>query len=414
MMDFIVTPEIVTPTPEIHANISLPHFEPLASESHTATQSQCLKPYAAYDIGSGGTKYTGAIVNVCDLTIEQVFSQGSIPVAYRQDLLESTNNEFSDLIQEMGLNALSKAKGQIELDFHTKVATNYENKGIAIDKDIQHYGVATAAFREAKNGDAVAAQFEMKLDMSINIISQEEEGILGYYSALTKIDQSLDAKKPVVWDIGGGSLQITYKDGSGQFHVLQEDLASQTFQTLVTEQLFGKGPSESPNPMNQADVQGAIELAKQNLEFHSGTLEIVAKQIEMGAPILAIGTVHNNSILPACKIAGIHPNEGFYTKEDVYHAISFLTGKTDDEIMHLVSIPKKDFAKNQVTNLILVYAVMDMMGIDKVSTIQCNNGEGLMLQKAVTNGVQPAVRTNEMNSTSLFSPIDFHTEFHIL
>ncbi|MGD9593022.1 MAG: hypothetical protein AB7V32_10920, partial [Candidatus Berkiella sp.] len=63
-------------------------------------------PCAAYDIGSGATKFMGAMVDVNTHHIAQVFYSGSIPVAYRQDLIDSGSNDFSDLIQDMGLNAL--------------------------------------------------------------------------------------------------------------------------------------------------------------------------------------------------------------------------------------------------------------------------------------------------------------------
>jgi len=336
---------------------------------------QHIMPCAAYDIGSGATKFMGALVNVQSLTIEQIFSQGAYTVPYRENLYQSNNNTFSDLIQEMGLNALYDAHHQIEQD--------YANAQLQAYGDIQHFAVATAAFRAADNGELVAEYFSDKLDMPVRIISQEEEGKLAYYSALSQPHP--ESSLPIVWDIGGGSMQLTYKDPSDHFHVMQGEVASQTFQALVSEQVLGfEDGSLSPNPMKESDVAAAIALAKQAFQFDPATVDIIKNQIAQQTPVLAVGTVHNFSIQPLCTLAGIDAGKDHYSKNDLLLAINLLTDKTDQQIMQLNHLPKIDLAKNQLTNLILVYAMMDLMGIEQVQTIKSSNVEGLLLMNAPT------------------------------
>lgn len=332
-------------------------------------------PCAAYDIGSGATKFMGALVNTETLSIEHIFSQGSFNVAYREDLHQSSDNTFSDLIQEMGLQALTQAHLQIEQD--------YSNSSFQGYGDIQHFAVATAAFRAADNGLEVASYFSDELNMPINIISQEEEGKLAYYSAISQHNTIDNSALPVVWDIGGGSMQLTFKDNSDYFHIMGGEIASQTFQALVTEKVLNQTDgSVSPNPMNENHVNAAIELAKGYLQFDANATAIIKQQIAQGTPIFAVGSVHNFSITPLCQLAGIESDKDHFTQSDLLLAIKLLTDKTDSQIIELNPLLNPTLAKSQQTNLILVYAMMDLMGIDSVRTIKSSNVEGLLLMKA--------------------------------
>ncbi len=330
---------------------------------------------AAYDIGSGATKFMGALVNVDNMSIEQIFSQGSFNISYREDLHQSANNQFSDLIQEMGLQALTQAHLQIEQDYANTQLTGYG--------DIQHFAVATAAFRAADNGELVAEYFTNELNIPIRIISQEEEGKLAYYSAISQQPTESTEMLPIVWDIGGGSMQLTFKDASDHFHIMGGEIASQTFQALVSQDILGlQDGSLSPNPMNAENVAAAITLAKSHLQFDATSTAIIQQQIQNDTSVFAVGSVHNFVITPLCKLAGLESDDNHYTKADLSLAIKFLTDKTDEQIMQLNHLPKLELAKNQLTNLILVYAMMDLMGIESVQTIKSSNVEGVLVMNA--------------------------------
>lgn len=395
-MEFIAPEAVETHT--FAANVAMPNTIQFNVTPELATfvtpvtdPGKTLVPCAAYDIGSGGTKFMGAMVNVTDMTIEEIFSKGQFSVPYREDLYKSENNEFSDLIQDLGLNALQTAKLQIEQDYSNSTFQEYG--------EIQHFAIATAAFREAKNGELVATYFEEKLDIPVNIISQEEEGKLAYYSVFTQMEDDI-TEAPIVWDIGGGSMQLTFKDQTDYFHVMQGKLASQTFQSLVCDQVLHIEATATPNPMNAEQVQAAIDLAKQHLIFDPTTSDIIKQQIANQAPVMAVGSVHNFVIQPLCNLAGIHPNGSDYTKEDLHQAILLLTDKNDQEMMKLAALSNPELVKNQLTNLILVYAMMDIMGIDKVHTVKSSNVEGLLIKNATVNKktIENPIHLEEMTS----------------
>ncbi len=348
-----------------------------ASDVYTQIQpAKELIPCAAYDIGSGATKFMGALVDAHTHHIEQIFYNDIIPVAYRQDLINSGTNEFSDLIQDMGLTALFDAKSKIE--------NAYVQHGLQDYGDIQHFAVATAAFREASNGQLVAEQFSQMLDFKIDIISQEDEGKLAYHGAVAQVETS-DENPPIVWDIGGGSMQLTYKDVGDYFHVMQGKLASATFLNLVNEQLPHQ-ENGSLYPMNEVNVQAAIDLAKQHLVFDQTTTDIIKQQIVNDSPILAVGSVHNFIIKPLCDLVGT-PDKDSYSRQDLFQAIELLTDKSSDQIMNITQELNPEFVKSKLTNLILVYAMMEKMDIPAIQVVGVSNVEGLLAQKAKPNKV---------------------------
>ncbi|MBS0290753.1 MAG: hypothetical protein JSS07_12050 [Proteobacteria bacterium] len=335
----------------------------------TIPYRQCLVTRAAYDIGSNSTKTMAAIVNVCDLSLHQVFVDSAYPVFYRQDLYQSANNEFSTRIQEKGLYALKKAKTNVE-QFYDTLLSHQHGK-------IQHCAVATAAFRKAQNGEYVVKNMRTTLDIPIKIISQEEEGKLAYYSAMTQLQHQDVALSPIIWDIGGGSMQLTFKEEDQDFKVLGSDLASQTFHALILSEFKKKN---TPHPMDEAQVKAAIKLAKQHFKVDNELLIMIQQKIAKGHPIVALGAVHNQVVQPFCHEINRAESLSIYHKTDLYKAIQWLTNKTDDEIQALLPGAATTFVKNQLTNLILVYAIMDVLGIDKVHTLQASNVQGLLIK----------------------------------
>ncbi len=331
-------------------------------------KKQCIVHRAAYDIGSNATKTMAAKVNVCDMTLDAVFIDKAYPILYRQDLFGSEVGEFSDEIKSKGLQILQSAKTNIE--------GSYQNRAI-VSAEFQHCGIATAAFRKANNGGSYVQELSAKLDIPIKIISQEEEGKLAYYSALSQLDQVDKQNTPIVWDIGGGSMQLTFKNETNDFYVMGGEIASQTFQELVRKAL--KKQSDSLHPMSEGQVNAAIALAKKHLVFDESTYNIIQEKIQQGTPIVAVGSVHNHVIQPLCNIA-THSEASFYTIDDLKQAIALLTNKTDKDILELMSSPDEQLVSNQLTNLILVYALMDKMHINKVQTVQASNVQGLLLR----------------------------------
>jgi exopolyphosphatase / guanosine-5'-triphosphate,3'-diphosphate pyrophosphatase len=74
--------------------------------------------------------------------------------------------------------------------------------------------VATAAIREASNGGAVAQAVEQASGVSVDILSDEEEGRLSFIGATKTLGHPVDGLVGVV-DVGGGSTEVILGSVSG-------------------------------------------------------------------------------------------------------------------------------------------------------------------------------------------------------
>ena len=68
--------------------------------------------------------------------------------------------------------------------------------------------VATAAMRDASNGPLFVARLRRELGISIEIISGAEEARYGFAGAM----RGLDVSSGLLFDVGGGSMQVTRFD----------------------------------------------------------------------------------------------------------------------------------------------------------------------------------------------------------
>ncbi len=322
-------------------------------------ENNCLEVRAAYDIGSGATKTVEALVNICDNKIVEVLDQKDYPILYRKDLEFSQNGAFSERIKADGIASLRNAKKKYS-------------------KAKQHCAVATAAFRSAKDGQHFASQIHDNLGLPVEVLSQLEEGVIAYYGALSQgISQQ---PSPIVWDIGGGSMQLTFQDSNGNFQMQGNEIASQPFLSLVLKEISNKATIDSsPNPINSYQIRSAIQLAKKHLMMEKPKSEAIQNKLAQGSPVVGVGSIHNLVIQHMCNLVTQQDGHSC-TKQELYKVITFCAGKTDEELLPLMKTQNREFVKSYVTNMILVYAQMDLLGIDKIQTSPTNNVEGLLLK----------------------------------
>ncbi len=329
-----------------------------------------LTAKVTYDIGSGTTKIMGALWNNQSDKIEAVFAEYQFPMGYSYDLAKSSDNQFSDLIMEMGLNQLK--------EYQTKVHEDLAN--LNLDLKPKEYGIATAAFRNADNGQTFCDKLSQTLDIDLKVITQDEEGELGYLGAIVvkKAENPVDFhfNMPVVWDIGGGSLQVTHQDVDGALNILKGNLGSGSFQGLLESQLHQDFVLSSDQ-----NLEKAIHIAKENIKLDQNLGLNFKNIIQEHKQVLGIGSVHNLSIQKIINKVNQYENH-YYTKEDVRLAAQKLGGFTDEALKEFTGITDDKLLKCQVSNLVLVYAIMDELQIEKVEVVKANNNQGLMKKGA--------------------------------
>ncbi|HRO68574.1 MAG TPA: hypothetical protein PL182_13465, partial [Pseudobdellovibrionaceae bacterium] len=216
----------------------------IAGCTHSSKKSDCLERHGALDIGSGSTKAVAAVVDVCEKKIERVLYDEQTSLAFSEAAERNKNKEIPDAF-------LRDAVGKIRP--LTEKLKSLDLKTVS--------GVATSAFRTAKNGSGIVSALSRELGLPIEVISQEAEARLGYWSAVAKRP---DAERDgiVVWDIGGGSMQMIAIEG-GRTHIFEGDMAAVTFKNEVLRQVLHEDPRRvaSPNPLG-ANWEKALALAK--------------------------------------------------------------------------------------------------------------------------------------------------------
>jgi exopolyphosphatase/guanosine-5'-triphosphate,3'-diphosphate pyrophosphatase len=298
---------------------------------------------ACFDIGSGSTKMVVADVDTVKHTIEIVYEENA-KVDYKGDLEKSADNRFSDKILEQGLKVLNE------------LAQKAHQKGAK-----QFAGVATAAFRTSDNGKEYLNQIEDKLGICVSLISQKEEAEMGFMAAC----QGEDNKDIAVWDIGGGSMQISCYNKDHEFKVYEGQFASNNMKSFLIN-LKQTANLNTPNPVGGKNAKAGLKYVKELAR----QIEPEIKEALKNAHIIGIGGVHYYSVCPQIN-KELNKHEKSYTVDDLKETLKKRYNKTDEEL-------GGDYADTEVGNLILVLGYMKTLGIKQVQTKKINMAHGLL------------------------------------
>lgn len=302
------------------------------------------------DIGSGSTKMMVAKVDFCANKILEVLHQESQQVSFNEDLEKSTDGNLSQAIID---------KGYATLNGMIVKGKTFKPKRIT--------GVATSVFRKSKNGVDVIKGFARKLKTRLEVISQEEEAMIGYLSVLSLMDdKTKQDKNIVVWDIGGGSMQMFSMDKNKIPHMYLGDLASVTFKNMVIEVLQSKSleTTTSPNPIGDKRDQ-VLALARSYSKLH---VPSAIKFDIQNHTVVGVGGVHSQSIKNQLQL-----KEMKYTVEELDRASKAQAQKSDKDLAG-------DYRATDVTNLLLVQGFMEGLGIKEVKIVNATLLQGVMLR----------------------------------
>lgn len=301
---------------------------------------------AAIDIGSGSTNLKVAKVDPkTDKITIQLFEK-SIPVAYQKHLEQSFDQTFDKEVMHQGMRTIKELK---------QIADDYQVKKVV--------AVATAAFRKAKNGNDFAKEIEKVTNVKDRIINQDEEGVLAFKAAVANTDAK--PEDVVIWDIGGGSMQLTTLDHQGRIIVDKGKTASTLFKNAVIGQIKGENLkiTHSPNPMSLDEMQKAINYAASLSQSTSTFMK--QKLQDPDTKIFAVGSLFNYGIKPLV-------NTPFLQREDLEQAVKEYTGKSDAEL------PGGSLAEVAVTNPLLVIGYMNGLNIQHLEILNVNNADGAL------------------------------------
>ena len=305
---------------------------------------------AAFDIGSGTIKLRVSDVIITKESLETALEVTGgyerIRVDFEADLHDSRDGRFSQEIMDKGLATLHKLKKR------------------AIDAGAKNFaGVATRAFRTAKNGEAYLRKLEDETGIKLHIASAAEEARMGFLAAVDAGD--FDPHNIVVWDIGGGGSSLTMQKDDGEFVYYFGELASVVLRDTIIRTIQNKPKSvKTPNPVSASEVRAAMDIVRG--EAVGVPLAIRRKLAEPDTKIIGIGPVHFHSVRGQVRA------EEVYTQEAVDAKLKERTGMTDKEI-------GDPWADTEVVNLILVNGFLEGLQIPAVEAMNINVADGLLV-----------------------------------
>jgi exopolyphosphatase/guanosine-5'-triphosphate,3'-diphosphate pyrophosphatase len=296
----------------------------------------------------------------------------------------------------LALEAQKTDDGAISADSQAealKILKTMRDKAIAAArahgfKSISLTVVGTHALRTATNKEAVIASFT-KAGFPTRAISQEEEARAGYHGvAATHMPDKCSMKSLVVWDVGGGSMQLT-RDGRDKENFVGLQIGAEGFKDKAME--LKKNPS--PDPSCIASQDSPNPLGKENLLALKTAAKREAAQVFKNKKIwpftcvVGIGGVHTKAIesqinknwagIKSCvcgQTACAHERDS-YTRKELGCLSQVLAAKNDCD-----PAIKGPYSKTSVTNLVLILGFMEKLNIEKVKTAAVNMGPHFALE----------------------------------
>jgi exopolyphosphatase/guanosine-5'-triphosphate,3'-diphosphate pyrophosphatase len=317
-----------------------------------APRERCIMRRAAFDIGSATTKMKVAEIDRCVGRIRKILASDDAPVFYRDDLKESPK-VFKRETMERGLAVLREMQAQ--------AASHYPDSASAI---------ATAAFRRAENAAELTARIEHQLGIPVRVITQLQEARLGFVGAVSQA--AVEPHRAVVWDVGGGSMQITTLRDDGHLLIYEGKFASgQMRDFVITKVQSSEGapptpPPVSPNPVYEEHADEACDFAAKYAatDVPEG---LRLKLADEQTVVVGIGALKYYGDTPASEPGASCTRNGLEAR------IDDLLGKSDAEI-------GGSYAGTAVSDRLLLLGFMRGLNIEKVVLADVDLTDGLFFE----------------------------------
>jgi exopolyphosphatase/guanosine-5'-triphosphate,3'-diphosphate pyrophosphatase len=254
--------------------------------------------------------------------------------------------------------------------------------------------IATSAMRNASNGQELLDALSAELGHEIRVISGLEEAGLAMVSAQRHFD--MEYKRYAVFDIGGGSLEITTALGNHIEECYSLDLGA----VLMTEQYLKHDPVR-PDDLQKLQRHVRAQLKKQvdrsKGQFHtligSGGTTTAVGSMAMSAMGKSYSSVHGYEVL----------------RSEVIHLLAMLTRKSLAE-RRLVPGLNADRADIIVAGIVVIEELMRYLGANQLLVNERGIREGLIIRAMEKHGLIPSAPAPR---TWRESALDFVRSCHV-
>jgi exopolyphosphatase/guanosine-5'-triphosphate,3'-diphosphate pyrophosphatase len=254
--------------------------------------------------------------------------------------------------------------------------------------------IATSAMRSASNGQELLDALSAEFGHEIRIITGVEEAGLAMASAQRHFD--MEYKRYAVFDIGGGSLEITTALGS---HV-EEHYSLDLGAVVMTEQFLRHDPPR-PGDLQKLQQHVRAQLKKQ-VDRSKGQFQTL---IGSGGTTTAIGAMAMNAL--GKSYASVHGYE--VLRSEVVHLLAMLTRKGLAE-RRLVPGLNADRADIIVAGIAVVEELMRFFGANQLLVNERGIREGLIIRAMEKHGLIPSA---PVPRTWRESALDFVRSCHV-
>ncbi len=254
--------------------------------------------------------------------------------------------------------------------------------------------IATSAMRWASNGPELLEALSAEFGHEIRVITGLEEAELAMVSAQRHFD--MEYKRYAVFDIGGGSLEITTALGNHIEECYSLDLGA----VVMTERFLkrdpaGAGDLEKLQRHVRAQLKKKVDRAKVQLHTLIGS----------GGTTTAIGTMAMNAL--GKSYASIHGYE--VLRSEIVHLLAMLGRKSLTE-RRLVPGLNADRADIIVAGIAVVEELMRFFGANQLLVNERGIREGLIIKAMEKHGLTPAAPAPR---TWRESALDFVRSCHV-
>jgi exopolyphosphatase/guanosine-5'-triphosphate,3'-diphosphate pyrophosphatase len=254
--------------------------------------------------------------------------------------------------------------------------------------------IATSAMRSASNGQELLDALSAEFGHEIRVISGLEEAELAMVSAQRHFD--MEYKRYAVFDIGGGSLEITTALGNHIEECYSLDLGA----VVMTEQFLKHDPARIADIQKlqrhvRAELKKKVDRSKAQLHTLIGS----------GGTTTAIGSMVMNAL--GKSYASIHGYE--VLRSEIVHLMAMLTRKSLSE-RRLVPGLNADRADIIVAGIVVVEELMRFFGANQLLVNERGIREGLIIRAMEKHGLIPAAPAPR---TWRESALDFVRSCHV-
>ena len=309
---------------------------------------------AAFDIGSSQIRVQVADVDTVTNRVACTLFSQVVNVELREDIAKSLNGKLSNTIQNKTVQVITELMKEV-FTFQPCECT----------------ATATETLRIAKNSNELLEHIRRETGLSVEIISQEEEGVLGFITAVH--EAKADPDTAVCLDIGGGSFQVTTTSPHG-YCTISKKFGEVVVKNMLLRVQGKERHTFSPNPVSKQEAFQVIDQIKKSIQLIPSSFE--EKLSRQDTTTLIIG-VH-----PLWKL---EPQSATF---DIHRISRELESRLnlDDKAIQTTDVLANACLEKWpafawvVTDLILAYSVMKRFGMHHAQFVEtAGNTTGLLL-----------------------------------